>query len=111
MSESLIQDENYLRDMRLFLEELCCDLCRFQHAGQGSFQPEDIRINQEVYLGIAGAFADIEVKVPHAAPYFVEIKYGYPPDKLIRHISRKYGAQTEADKTASKVVLVVEPRF
>jgi len=71
MNESLSQDESYLRELRLFLEEICCDLCRFQHAEQGSIQPEDIRINQEVYLGIAGAFADIEVKAPGAAPYFV----------------------------------------
>ncbi|HKP88241.1 MAG TPA: adenylate/guanylate cyclase domain-containing protein [Blastocatellia bacterium] len=111
MDESLLRDENYLRELRLFLEEICCDLCRFQHAKQDGIQPEDVRINQEVYLGVAGAFADIEVKAPHAAPYFVEVKYGYPAEKLVRHIGRKYGAPTEANRDASKVVLVVEPGY
>ncbi len=91
MKKGSLHGESYLRELRLFLEEICCDLSRFQHVTQDGVQPEDILINQEVYLGIAGAFADIEVRVPGNAPYFVEIKYGYPPDKIIRHISRKYG--------------------
>jgi class 3 adenylate cyclase len=101
-------NENYLSELRLFLEEICCDLCRFQHVAQDGLQPEDVRINQEVYLGLSGAFADIEVKVPAAAPYFVEIKYGYPSDKIIRHLTRKYGTTTPFNKDASKVVLIVD---
>jgi len=108
MKERLLQAESYLRELRLFLEEICCDLCRFQHVAQDGIQPEDIRITQEVYLGIAGAFADIQVKIPGAAPYFVEIKYGYPPDKIIKHLGRKYGTATPANQDASKIILVAD---
>lgn len=108
MTEALLQNGSYLRELRLFLEEICCDLCRFQHVAQDGLQPEEIRINQEVYLGVPGAFADIRVKVPDAAPYFVEIKYGYPADKIIKHLSRKYGTPTDANQDASKVVLVID---
>lgn len=108
MDGKLFRDGSYLRELRLFLEEVCCDLCRFRHIAQGDLRPEDIRINQEVYLGTPGAFADIRVKVPGAAPYFVEIKYGYTPDKIIRHLRRKYGTPTEANEDASKLILVVD---
>lgn len=108
MKQSLLQDENYLRELRLFLEEVCCDLCRFQHVAQGALQPEAIQINQEVYLGVAGAFADIQVKVPGAQPYFVEVKYGYAADKLLGHLRRKYGTPAEGNHDASKLILVVD---
>lgn len=108
MNRSRYRDESYLRELRLFLEEVCCDLCRFQHVAQDGLRPEEIRINQEVYLGRPGAFADIRVKVPAAAPYFVEIKYGYPPDKIIRHLHRKYGARTPFNEDAAKIVLVID---
>lgn len=104
----MFQGEGYQRELRLFLEEVCCDLCRFQHIAQGDLRPDDIRINQEVYLGTPGAFADIRVIVPGAAPYFVEIKYGYAPDKIIRHLKRKYGTRTPANEDASKLILVVD---
>lgn len=108
MKKKLFQDINYLRELRLFLAEICCDLCRFQHVAQHGVQPEDIRITHEVYLGIPGAFADIKVSLPGIAPYFVEIKYGYPRDKIIKHLSRKYGTRTYANEDASKVILVVD---
>lgn len=108
MSDALPQNDNYLKELRLFLEEICCDLCRFQHATRDGLRPEEVRINQEVYLGATGAFADIRVQVPQTPPYFVEIKYGYPSDKIIRHLKRKYGLQTKAVEDASKVILVVD---
>jgi class 3 adenylate cyclase len=108
MTEDTHENDGYLKELRLFLEEICCDLCRFQHVAQSGVRPEDVRISQEVYLGTPGAFADIQVTVPGALPYFVEIKYGYPPDKVIRHLQRKYGTQTEANSNASKLILVID---
>lgn len=108
MKEAMLETDGYLKELRLFLEEICCDLCRFHHVSQSNVRPEDVRINQEVYLGTLGAFADIQVKVAGALPYFVEIKYGYPPDKVIRHLERKYGTQTEAHSNASKLILVID---
>ncbi|HEY0320334.1 MAG TPA: adenylate/guanylate cyclase domain-containing protein [Pyrinomonadaceae bacterium] len=108
MREATPERDGYLKELRLFLEEICCDLCRFQHVTESGVRPEDVHINQEVYLGRPGAFADIQVKVPGAQPYFVEIKYGYPPDKVIRHLERKYGTRTEANSGASKLVLIID---
>lgn len=108
MKEASPERDGYLKELRLFLEEICCDLCRFQHVRESGVRQEDVRINQEVYLGTPGAFADIQVRAPGAAPYFVEIKYGYPPDKVIRHLRRKYGTRTQLNGNASKLILVID---
>ncbi len=34
-------------ELRLFMEDLCCDICRFQHLEDG-VDPEQIRIRQDV---------------------------------------------------------------
>jgi adenylate cyclase len=108
MKEATLERASYLKELRLFLEEICCDLCRFQHVTQSGARAEDVRISQEVYLGTPGAFADIQVKAPDVPPYFVEIKYGYPPDKVIRHLQRKYGVRTAVNGDASKLILVID---
>lgn len=108
MKEAPLNRDGYLKELRLFLEEICCDLCRFQHATASGVRQEEVRINQEVYLGTPGSFADIQVKAPGAEPYFVEIKYGYPPDKVLRHLERKYGTRTPANTNASKLILVID---
>jgi hypothetical protein len=64
-------------------------------------------IYQEVFLGLPGAFADIKVTVPGAAPYFVEVKYGYCPEKVVRHLERKFGAATPGGRDAARLVLVI----
>src|SRR5262245_62046337 len=63
-------------EMRLFLEELCCELCRFRHAADNGIDPDEVNIAREVQLAPLGAFADIVVTLPAAPAYFVEIKYG-----------------------------------
>ncbi len=93
-------------EFRLFLEEVSCDLCRYRHVAQG-VRPEDVRIYQEVFLGLPGAFADIKVTVPGAPPYFLEVKYGYPPEKVVRHLERKFGAATPGGRDAARLVLVI----
>jgi hypothetical protein len=100
-------DETSLAELRLFLEELCCNLLRFQHVDDDGIDPEQVRIRQEVYLGAPGAFADIRISLPGRRPYFVEIKYGYPPDRLVRHLAHKYGSPGPAIFEAEKLVLVV----
>ena len=49
-----------LGEFRLLLEELCCDLCRFEHTLHDGLAPEAVRIDREYWLS-AGAFADIRV--------------------------------------------------
>ena len=101
-------DSVHLTELRLFVEEICYSLCRFQHVVQEGRAPEDVRIGQEVALGTPGAFADIRVSVRGAPAYFLEVKYGYPRDIIVRHMKRKYGSATAVTRQASKVVLVVD---
>ena len=72
----LPNEQIYSTQLRLMLEELCSDLCRFEHVAKDRFSPQSIRINREQYLGSPGAFADIMVIPDNARPYAVEVKYG-----------------------------------
>jgi adenylate cyclase len=107
MSLESLSVESFSFQFRLFLEELCCDLCRFEHVARDGLRPEQVRITREVYLA-PGAFADIRVETPTQPPYFVEVKHGYPSAKLLQHLRRKYGKETPALQGASKLVLVVD---
>lgn len=94
-------------ELRLFLEELCCELCWLQHVLDEGVEPEAVNIRLEYYLGAPGAFADIRVAVDGRDPYFVEVKYGYPSDVLLRHLQRKYGPDVE-QQAAGKVIVLVD---
>ena len=97
-----------LGEFRLLLEELCCDLCRFEHTLHDGLAPEAVRIDREYWLS-AGAFADIRVAPRGQPPYFVEVRYGYTNEQLVRNLSRKYGSAPSPNAAlASKVVLVVD---
>ena len=95
-------------DVRLLLEEICCDLCRFQHVVHDGCAPEAVRIDREFAMGSPGAFADIRVELPGGRAYFVEVKVGYTADTLCRHLRRKYGPDTAAPSFGSKVVIVLD---
>ena len=96
-------------ELRLFLEEICCNLCRFRHVRDDRVPPQQLHIDQEVYLGAAGAFADIRVQAPPTvAPYFVEVKYGYAPERVVRTLERKYGKGSAAQADAGRLVLVYD---
>jgi len=92
-------------EMRLFLEELCCELCRFRHAADNGIDPDEVNIAREVRLASLGAFADIVVTLPAAPAYFVEIKYGLSLEETIRSIRRKYSANHRT--TCNRLVVVV----
>jgi len=102
------QSDSHLGELRLLLEELCCDLCRFEHVTRDGLAPETIRIDREYWLGAPGAFADIRVAPAHRPPYFVEVKFGYTADMLVRHLARKYGNRPSTGSNGSKIVLVVD---
>src|SRR5215831_710745 len=46
-------------EMRLFLEELCCELCRFRHEADNGIDPDEVNIAREVQLAPLGACAGI----------------------------------------------------
>ena len=99
--------QSFREELRLFLESVCCDLCRFEHVATEHIAPEDVAIRQEVAVG-PSAFADIEVTPRGSSPYFVEVDYGYTSQRLIESLRRKYGEPTDATAAASKVVLVID---
>ena len=100
--------DRQLSDVRLLLEEICCDLCRFQHVVHDGCAPEHVRVDREFSMGAPGAFADIRVELPTGRAYFVEVKVGYSADTLCRHLRRKYGPDTAAPSFGSKVVIVID---
>ena len=96
-----------LRELRVFLESVISDLCRFRHALDDGVPPARTEIHQEVRLG-PGAFADIRVAAGDLPPYFVEVDYGYSRERVVESIRRKYSRRTPASEDASKVVLLVD---
>lgn len=85
MEASTAPSESYLTELRLLLEEVCCDLCRFEHVVKEGAAPQSVQIDREFYLGAPDAFADVRIAPASSRPYFVEVKYGYTDEKLVRH--------------------------
>jgi len=102
------KDHSHIAQLRLLLEELCSDLCRFSQVSDHNLRPEDICIEREYYLGKPGAYCDIYVKPKDLAPYVVEIKFGYSPDILLNHLRRKYRETCQALNGATKLILVID---
>lgn len=100
--------ESYLSELRLFIEDICCDLCLFDDALQGDACSGGIRVDREFHLGAPSTFADIRIAPAGAAPYFIEVKVGYSDAALVRHLARKYSIDTPQVNEADKVVLVVD---
>jgi len=97
-----------LFELRLFLEELVCNVCRFIHVAEQGISPQDLRIRQEVSLGIPNTFADILIRVPNHSSYFVEVDYGYSTARIIESVQRKYGKRLPLFEEISKLILVVD---
>jgi class 3 adenylate cyclase len=104
------KDQDYQDHLRLFLEEICCELIRFHHVATDGVKPESVRLNREVYLGTPGAYADIRIMVPGQKPYYMEVKYNYPTDKIVKHIKRKYSKDVPALREAQRLVLVCDTK-
>jgi class 3 adenylate cyclase len=105
-----IPQPQYMRQLRLFLEEICCEICRFRHVEDDKVPPDAVQVSREVDLGIPGAFADIVVEPGGLSPYVVEVKYGYPAERMLQHIARKYAVQSTLPRGISRIVLVADTR-
>ena len=108
MKNQPVEEQMHLTQVRLLLEELCCELCRFEHSPEHGTSSHGVQIDREYYLGKPGAYADIKVSPGTSAPYIVEVKFGYSVDKLLRHLKRKYAEMTPALEDISKLVLVID---
>ena len=92
-------------ELRLYLEELCCELCRLHHFRENGFAAEDVATVREAPLAAPNAFADILVTLRGAPAYFVEVKYGLPLEETVRRLRRKYAVNHSA--TCDRLVVVV----
>ncbi len=101
-----MSDRSHL-ELRLLIEELCCDLSRFDRLSGASPAPEDVQIDREVPLGHPEAFADIRVRSRNGE-YFIEVKYGYGNEQIIRSLTQKYAQSGDVVRRAARVVLVVD---
>jgi len=99
--------EDLLDEVRLFLEELCCDLCRFEHVAAG-LAGLDVNILREYYLGRPGAFADLRVEPKGQAPYFLEVKYRYPSAQIVRHLARKYDRDALKPLAGLRLIVLID---
>jgi class 3 adenylate cyclase len=97
------QDPN--GELRLFLEELCCTLCRLNHMVDEGLAPEAVYIAREVQLSPLSEFADIVVTPSGKPAYFVEIKYGLPLEETVRSVRRKYAVNQHA--SCNRLIVVV----
>ncbi|MGD0837395.1 MAG: adenylate/guanylate cyclase domain-containing protein [Polyangia bacterium] len=99
---------HFLRQLRLFLEELCCEICRFQVAGHHEVGAEEVEVAREADLGIPGAFADVIVRPANRPPFFVEVKYGYAAERMVEHFARKYSRPSPNLPNADRVIVVLD---
>ena len=107
-SQKTAEQTHFLRQLRLFLEELCCEICRFQVVGHHGLGAEEVTVAREVDLGVPGAFADVVVRSPNRPPFFVEVKYGYASDRMAEHFVRKYQEPSPAVPGADRVIVVLD---
>ncbi len=94
-------------ELRLLLEEVCADLCRFELAITKGISPGHIRIDREAYLGCPGVFADMRVQPQEQPAFFMEVKFGYSDEALLKSLQRKYQTPSAQTQSAKGVVLVV----
>jgi class 3 adenylate cyclase len=106
--QKAIEHGHFLRQLRLFLEELCCEIARFQVVGHHGLGAEQVTVAREVDLGEPGAFADVVVRAPGRPPFFVEVKYGYAADRMVEHFVRKYRAPSSSVPGADRVIVVLD---
>ena len=99
---------HFLRQLRLFLEEICCEICRFQVVGHHDVGAQEVKVSREVDLGVPGAFADVVVRSRNRPPFFVEVKYGYASDRMVDHFVRKYSRPSPTVPDADRVIVVVD---
>jgi len=95
-------------ELRLFIEELACNICRFMHASEDRVEPQSVGIKQEVQLGAPNAFADIVVHAPGIASYIVEVDYGYTLERIRESLSRKYQRDLDWFKSIAKLILIFD---
>jgi class 3 adenylate cyclase len=97
-----------LFELRLLVEEIVCNLCRFLHVSRDGVASHSIEMREEVPIGDRNLFADLVVRAAGLAPYVVEVKYGQPIERTLESLRQKYGGQVDSLPGVSKLVLVTD---
>lgn len=97
-------------EIRLFLEEICCEIARARHMEEDGLAAADVAVDREVALG-QDRFADIVVRANGRPAYAIEIKVGRDDDALVAQLGRKYGPDPERPPLDCVVVLVRRADF
>lgn len=92
--------------VQLFVEELCGELCRFQHVVDDDMPTEQIRVQREVFLA-PNRFADIVVYPGDQPAYFVEINFDRTMLEIVASLDRKFKDWDFKSRGPAKLVLVV----
>jgi class 3 adenylate cyclase len=104
----MAHDSVELMELRLFLEDICYDLLRFQEARARGVHHGDIQIRQESAMAGGAGYADIEVLHPDGPSDYLEVKCGYEPDQLLSSLGRKYGSLPRRTAFRSKLSVVTD---
>jgi adenylate cyclase len=96
-----------IRELRIFLESVICDLCRLRHAAKDGVSPAATQIHQEVRLG-PDAFAHIRVAAGERPPYFIEVGLGHSRQRVVDSVRRKYSRRTPASEGADRIIVLVD---
>jgi len=99
--------EHDFAQVRLLIEEVCCDLCRFRQAREQGLRMEAVKIDREFFLSKPDCFADIRVAPGPGAPFFVEVKFGYENEKLLSRLTCKFGS-ARGESPEKVIVLVLD---
>src|SRR6185369_16878272 len=93
-------------ELRLSLEDVCYDLSRFREARERGVPHGEVLIRQEAAVGPHGGFADIEIQKQNGGCDYIEVKWGYDADLLVRNLTRKYGTLNGSAALDGKLVVV-----
>jgi class 3 adenylate cyclase len=107
-SEAPVARDYEASEMQLLLEEVCCDLSRFEHLTRDGLRPEQVEIRREHYLGPPQRFADIRVAPVGQPHYFIEIKTGSSDEAVVSSLLRKYAQPTAEIAQANRLVVVID---
>lgn len=98
------------RQVMLFLEEICCDLCKYRHIVEEGHQPDLVKVHREVQISPeAERFGDIRVYIKNddqREAYFLEVVYGYNLEKIVGTIAYKYGKDIHIDSLCNKLIIL-----
>lgn len=91
---------------RLFVSEVCCDLCRLRHVTEDGVPANRVKTIRELRLGHTSVYTDIKVFPADRPPYFVEIKWGYDLPTVVQRLRRKYGVNP--DPCCTRLVVIAK---